>query len=189
MKQVPRFNIIIATDSNGGFSYKNKLPWRFLKDSNFYNTITSSNVNYSNNILIMGRKTWDSMRHIVPKNRIVFIITSNCDKYNNEYDENKKKNIYFFPSFEESLINAYKLNDSVIWVVGGYQIYDEALNHPHCASIYHTLIAGDFETDKKIIFNTYNIKWSNVHVETDTNVHDGLNYILYFKKGFIDRHN
>ena len=34
MKQVPRFNIIIATDSNGGFSYKNKLPWRFLKDSN-----------------------------------------------------------------------------------------------------------------------------------------------------------
>ena len=52
MNQVPRFNIIIATDSNGGFSYKNKLPWRFLKDSNFYNTITSSNVNYSNNILI-----------------------------------------------------------------------------------------------------------------------------------------
>jgi len=189
MTQVPRFNLIIATDINGGFSYNNNLPWRFLKDSNFYNTITSSNIIFSNNILIMGRKTWDSMKHKVPKNRTVFIITSNCDKYNNEYDENKKKNIYFFPSFEDSLINAYQFNDSVVWVVGGYQIYDEALNHAHCASIYHTLIAGEFVSDKKIDLNAYNIKWSNVHTETDTNVHDGLNYILYFKRGFIDRHH
>ncbi len=190
----PRFNIIVATDSNGGFSYNNKLPWKFVKDSNFYNIITSSNVNHEPNILIMGRKTWESMNYSIPKNRLVFVITSQCDYYTNKYKENNEKNkkyissIFFFPSFEESLKAASNYTSSMVWVVGGYQIYDEALRHENCGSIYLTQINGSFKTDRKIELNTYNITWSNVHTEVDVNCYDELNYILYFKKGFISRH-
>ena len=180
----PMFNVILATDKNGGFSYNNKLPWKFIKDFNFYNTITSSNINSSSNILIMGRKTWESMNCSIPKNRIAFVITNNP----NFYKDREKKNLYFFSSFNESLSYACHFKNSLVWVIGGYQIYDEALNHSHCASIYYTSILGTFETDKKIDLKTYNITWSNIHVETDINLHDNLNYILYFKKGFINKH-
>jgi dihydrofolate reductase len=185
---LPRFNVIIATDSNGGFSYNNKLPWKFVKDSSFYNTITCSNTNYSSNILIMGRKTWESMNCVVPKNRIAFVISNDHLKYTKTHELREKKNLYFFPSFLDALSNASNFKESIVWVIGGYQIYDEALTHPNCASIYCTLIRGSFKTDKRIDLNTYNIKWVNIHQEIDVNLKDNLNYILYFKRGFIDKH-
>jgi dihydrofolate reductase len=195
MRKYPRFNVILASDTSGGFSLDNKLPWKFMKDTNFYNTITSSNATQSKNILIMGRKTWESMNCIVPKNRISFVITSKYNEYNIKYEKqylnseyHNSKKLYFFPSFEEALSKAYYFKTSIVWAIGGYQIYDEALNHDHCASIYYTSILGKFETDKKIHLNSYNIKWSNVHMETDLNLYDNLNYILYFKKGFIERY-
>lgn len=190
MTQCPRFNVIIATDKNGGFSYKNKLPWKFIKDSNFYNIITSSNVIFESNILIMGRKTWESMRCSVPKNRIAFVITTNFEKYMDNKDNHVGigKNLFFFPSFSSALDEAYNFKSSIVWVVGGYEIYNEALNHDHCASIYLTEINGNFDTDRKIDLSSYNINWTNVHTEVDVNCFDKLNYILYFKKGLIVRH-
>jgi len=182
----PRFNVILATDTNGGFSYNNKLPWKFVKDSNFYNTITCSNINYSPNILIMGRKTWESMNCLTPKNRIAFVITSNPQKYKDNAKDTT--HLYFFSSFDEALSYTKHFRKSLVWVIGGYQIYDEALNHPNCASIYCTSILGTFNTDKKIDLKTYNITWSNIHTETDINLYDNLNYILYFKRGFITKH-
>ena len=185
MKQVslPHFNVIIATDTNGGFSYKNRLPWKFSKDMHFYNTITSSNINLVPNILIMGRKTWESMNCTVPKNRIAFVISNDFDNYNKIYEN--KKNVAFFPSFNEALLNTIQYKDSIVWVIGGHQIYDEALKHPNCLSIYYTLIVGTFKTDRNIDLNAYNIQWTNVHREIDENNIDQLNYILYFKKGII----
>lgn len=181
----PRFNVILATDTNGGFSYNNKLPWKFMKDSNFYNTITTSNINYSQNILIMGRKTWESMNCVVPKNRIAFVITNNPDLY---IHDKKDSRLFFFSSFSEALQYTKNFKNSLVWVIGGYQIYDEALNHPNCASIYCTSICGTFNADRKIDLKSYNITWSNIHTETDVNLYDKLNYILYFKRGFIKKY-
>lgn len=183
MNRSSRFNVIIATDTNGGFSYKNKLPWRFTKDRNFYNIITSSNVNLEPNVLIMGRKTWESMNHSISKNRIAFVVTSEYKKYNDSNHNNDK--IFFFPSFNEALLGTSKYTQSIVWIIGGYEIYDEALKHENCGPIYLTEINGNFTTDRMIDLKTYNITWSNVHTEIDVNRHDELNYILYFKKGFI----
>jgi dihydrofolate reductase len=187
-KNIPRFNVIIATDSTGGFSYNNKLPWKFIKDTNFYNTITSTNINGASNILIMGRKTWESMNCIVPKNRIAFVISSDYVKFNNKYEALERKNLYFFPSFLDALSNINKFKDSIVWAIGGYQIYHEALSHENCASIYCTSIVGSFETDRKIDLKTYNVNWVNIHQEIDKNLNDKLNYVLNFKRGFINRY-
>lgn len=202
MNQLPRFNVIIATDTNGGFSYNNKLPWKFKKDSNFYHTITSSNVNLEQNILIMGRKTWESMNCIIPKNRIVFVITNHCENYMKKYENNnmnndimksnnvkyKIKRLFFFPSFEKSLEGASSYKHSIVWVVGGLQIYDEALKHVNCASIYLTQINGIFKTNRTIHLKDYGITWSNMHIEEDINDYDKKEYDLKFMKGFINRH-
>jgi len=202
MNDLPRFNVIIATDTNGGFSYNNKLPWKFKKDSNFYNTITSSNVSLESNILIMGRKTWESMNCIIPKNRIVFVITSDYINYINKYNDagknndtiknnnvkDKIKRLFFFPSFEKALEGAYSYKQSIVWIVGGLQIYDEALKHVNCASIYLTHINGTFKTDRIIHLKDYNITWSNIHIEQDINEYDKKEYDLKFMKGFVNKY-
>ena len=202
MNDLPRFNVIIATDTIGGFSYNNKLPWKFKKDTNFYHTITSSNVSLETNILIMGRKTWESMNCIIPKNRIVFVITSHCEKYMKKYNDADKDNnniknnnvksktgrLFFFPSFEKALEGASSHKMSIVWVVGGLQIYDEALKHNNCASVYLTQINGTFKTDRTIHLKDYGITWSNVHTEEDINDYDKKEYDLKFMKGFINRH-
>lgn len=186
MESFPQFNVILATDSNGGFSYKNQLPWRFIKDMRYYHTTTSFNVNNAPNILIMGRKTWDSMKCVVPKNRIAFVITRQCDKYNwdKEFVDSK---LSFFRSFSEALSNASLFPSSNIWVIGGYQIYDEALKHESCNTLYLTTISGVFETDKQIDLSLYNIEWNteNIIEETDVNKLDDITYTLEFKQGTI----
>jgi dihydrofolate reductase len=197
MNGLPRFNVIIATDTNGGFSYNNKLPWKFKKDSNFYQTITSSNISLQSNILIMGRKTWESMNYIIPKNRIVFVITSDYENYMKKYENDNKSNdimksktgrLFFFASFEKALKCVCSYKQSIIWVVGGLRIYDEALKHVNCASIYLTQINGIFKTDRTINLKDYNITWSNIHIEQDINDYDKKEYELKFMKGFINKH-
>lgn len=197
MNDIPRFNVIIATDTNGGFSYNNKLPWKFKKDTTFYHTITSSNISLESNILIMGRKTWESMNCIVPKNRIIFVITSDYKNYmkiyendnkSNDIMKNKTRKLFFFPSFEKALEGSSSYKQSIIWVVGGLQIYNEALRHMNCASVYLTQINGTFKTDRTIHLKDYNITWSNMHIEQDINDYDKKEYDLKFMKGFINRH-
>ncbi len=48
--------LIVACDPTGGIGYKNRLPWNNLKgDLGRFRTLTS------NQTVIMGRKTWDSL--------------------------------------------------------------------------------------------------------------------------------
>jgi dihydrofolate reductase len=37
-----KFNVIIATDINGGFGLNNTIPWKFKIDTNFFKSITTS---------------------------------------------------------------------------------------------------------------------------------------------------
>ena len=52
------FNIIVAVDSNNGIGLNNKLPWIIREDLNFFKMMTTGK---KNNVVIMGRKTWESI--------------------------------------------------------------------------------------------------------------------------------
>ena len=63
--------LILATDKNGGIGYKNKLPWPSLKkDMEKFKSLTS------NNICIMGSKTWNSLPKKPLPNRINVVLSS-----------------------------------------------------------------------------------------------------------------
>ena len=89
------FNIILATDKNGGIGNKNELPWKFEKDSVFYKKNTETNFihfgldNNIKNILIMGRKTFEG---IPKKNNILYFIISSQDIIK------KEEGIFYFKS-------------------------------------------------------------------------------------------
>lgn len=179
------FNIILATDKNGGIGYKNELPWKFEMDSLFYKKNTEINLNYIGlehdikNILIMGRKTFEG----IPKKRNVlsFIISSKDEKNKEE------EGIFYFKHFYDAYLECYKYKNSNIWVIGGSSIYDTAIKHWGCQSIYWTEIEGEFKVDTYFKVKNYNIKWETELKKEDINKKDGKPYILYFRRGMIGK--
>lgn len=184
---IKKFNVILATDNAGGFGFKNNIPWKFHIDSEFFKFITTNHtilpgINTAENILIMGRNTWESMNKLPLPNRISFVITS---KHEELSKNNINKKIKFFPDFFSAYTTAINHNDSDIWVIGGYNIYDEALKHWACDKVYWTKIEGKFQTDVFIDINKYNIQWNNSIFKRDLNIKDCIKYDLIFYQGEV----
>jgi dihydrofolate reductase/thymidylate synthase len=181
-----RFNIILACDNNYGIGKDNSLPWSFQLDMNYFKKLTMTNtilpgINNDKNILIMGRKTFESMGSKPLKNRISFVITNNLDLP-------KIEDVFYFKSFYNAWIkcNEYKLSD--VWVIGGAQIYNMALRFWACNKIYLTNINNTFECDTFINLNN-NIDWINEISITDINKLESTGdntYTLTFKEGIIN---
>jgi dihydrofolate reductase/thymidylate synthase len=184
---ITKFNVILATDSNGGLGYKNELAWEFISDFNFFKYITTSHqvlpgINNSENILIMGRKTWESMGKKSLIGRESWVITSQYKELN---ETNTNPNIRFFKDFYHAYISASGFTNRDIWVVGGAKIYQEALVHWACGKIYWTKIHGSFNSDVFINVSDYMIDWDEIITKTDINNKDGNSYELTFCQGHL----
>ena len=63
--------LVVACDPSGGIGYKNKLPWKRLQgDLPRFKALTS------NQIVVMGRNTWESLPTKPLPNRTNVIVTS-----------------------------------------------------------------------------------------------------------------
>lgn len=181
-----KFNIILACDSNYGIGKNNKLPWSFSLDMNYFKKMTTTHsilpdINYEPNILIMGRRTFESMGSKPLKNRLSFVITRNTDLLNNN-----SSNVLYFNNFYSAYIKSleYKLSD--VWVIGGSEIYNMALRFWACNKICLTQINDSFDCDTFIPFlKNKNIEWINELSIPDLNKNDDKIYKLTFKEGII----
>jgi dihydrofolate reductase/thymidylate synthase len=181
-----KYNIILACDSNYGIGKNNKLPWSFSVDMLSFKKYTTShsilpNINYEPNILIMGRKTFESMGSKSLPNRLSFVITRNKDLL-----KNNSENVLYFNNFYSAYIKSleYKLSD--VWVIGGSEIYNMALRFWACDKIWLTLINDTFDCDTFVPFLNNNITWINELLISDLNKNDNKTYNLTFKEGIIN---
>ena len=114
-------HIIWAQDNNGGIGKNNTLPWHIPEDLINFKKITS------NNTVIMGRKTWESLSKKPLPNRRNIVLSSK-----------KIDDVESYSSIDlclESLAGD-KLGD--IFIIGGKMVYNSFYNH---ADILHiTLI-------------------------------------------------
>jgi dihydrofolate reductase/thymidylate synthase len=184
---IKMFNVILTTDNKGGFGFENNIPWKFNIDSNFFKTITSNHtilpgINISENILIMGKNTWESMNKLPLPNRISYVITT---KYKELSEANTNNKINFFPDFFSAYTTAINHIEADIWVIGGFKIFDEALRHWACNKVYWTKIEGEFNSDVFINMNQYKIQWKNTIFKRDLNLKDYKKYDLSFNEGEI----
>lgn len=133
------FSIIVAVDKKCGIGINNQLPWRLKADMKWFKEITTAGHSDRLNVVIMGRKTWDS---IPPKfrplpNRINIVITHSPDQCQAPHGVS---------SFEEALQLAYQLGRDV-FVIGGSSIYRLAFRHPELENLFITEIDRDFNCD------------------------------------------
>lgn len=133
-------NIIAAIDENNLIGVNNQIPWYSSDDLKHFRKKTI------NNIVIMGRNTFESINKELP-NRINCVITSK-----------KIHNIQTFTNLKEALI-FYKSFNKKIFIIGGSKLYEEALNLPCIKYLYLTNIKSNIKVDENnnnVYFPNYN---------------------------------
>jgi dihydrofolate reductase/thymidylate synthase len=202
------FNIIMACDEKYGIGNNStessilSIPWKLEKDMKFFKTMTTSidtdDIGTDNmgridkilcrrkyiNAVIMGRKTADTLLSPLP-NRLNVVISSNPD-YRSDED------FIVYGSLDSALNSLAKISDvRKVFVIGGAQLYEEALMHERCRTIYCSHINKDYHCDVMLtrkcinklkhinVIDTWkendSCKYTNTPIIITTNVHKKYN--------------
>jgi len=130
-------NIVVAADINGIIGNKGKVPWDIPEDRKFFKKLTTGHY------VIMGRKTWDSLpeQYRPLPNRENLIITHLGPQWGGtegnmigEWDQT------YCGSLERALDLTTDKPEKEIFIIGGGQIYKEALEKDLVDRIYLTYI-------------------------------------------------
>lgn len=141
------FDIVVATSINNAIGEKGEIPWKISRDLKWFQKITTlptNNSNPSKNIIIMGRKTWESLPRKPLPNRMNFIITRTVG-----YHVDTNDNVCIFDTFEKALQKSIDYPYSNVFVIGGEEIYKQALKNPWVRYIYKTTIDRVFTNADK----------------------------------------
>ena len=104
-------------------------------------------VRTENNIVIMGRKTYESIGKALP-NRINIVLSSDPG-----YTIRAKNNVWVCESFESALKIANTFKEKEIFVIGGGKLYDQVMNDYEPNRIYVTWVG--YKVDGLIDGDTY----------------------------------
>lgn len=130
-----KFSLVVATDINKGIGIDGKLPWRLKHDMKHFRDLTTGG---GGNAVIMGRKTWESIpdKFRPLPNRHNVVMTRN-----GHYEV--PHGVWLAASLEGALAVQAKKT----FVIGGSQIYAEAIDHPSCEDLYLTRVQKEYECD------------------------------------------
>ena len=137
-------SIIVAIAQNGTIGDKNALLWHIKEDMRFFRTTTSGHP------VIMGRKTFESLGSKPLPKRTNIVITR---------AEREFEGALTAHSLEKAIRMAG--DDEEIFIMGGAQIYREAL--PEVDRMYITHVGRDYEGDTVFPEIDYS-KWKLVDV-------------------------
>ena len=157
-KKSPKISIIAAIGTQTRALGKNNgLIWRIPEDLKRFKALTTDHP------VIMGRKTFESIGRPLP-NRTNIVISRDT--------QYRPAGVTIAQSLESALEHASALENSEVFVIGGGQIYTQAL--PYADRLYLTLIEETSSTKADTFFPEYSD--FNKVVEKEDHAHDGLSY-------------
>lgn len=138
---------IVAISKNYCIGQNNELPWHLPEDLQHFKHMTTHNANGSiansldsefNGVMIMGRKTFESMRSRPLPKRVNIIVTRQVDYIKTMSAKNKKitdwitqGKIQVVDSLEKAVElgknRAIELSLDTLWIIGGGDIFRQAL--------------------------------------------------------------
>lgn len=152
---------IVSMDENNGIGFNGQLLEKIPEDLRRFKLLTQEK------IVVMGRKTWDSLPKKPLPNRLNIIIS------------NKIKIIDTFTismsikEIKSRLKYASKDQDEEWFIIGGGQIYNELLSF--CDRIYITKIYKKYENVDTYFPNIDEQKWNIVH-QSEILTYNNLQY-------------
>lgn len=151
----PTISIIAAISRNKVLGKDNKLLWRLPADLKHFKEITTGHP------IIMGRKTFDSIGRPLSGRDNIIITRGNQDV----------PGIIITHSLEEALAEAKKKDSAEIFIIGGGEIYKQAIDLAD--KLYLTLIDKEFTGDT--FFPDY-----DQFKETNRETHQGEEFAYHF---------
>lgn len=138
-----KFSLVVAADKNNGIGKNNTLVWKLPADMKFFADVTTRTHDGGQNAVIMGRNTWESLplKHRPLKNRINVVLSRN-------HDLQLPEGVILAGSLDEAMqkLGTYK-NLEHVFVIGGARVFEEAIKHHECQTIYLTRLRQTFDCD------------------------------------------
>jgi dihydrofolate reductase len=137
------FQIIAAMDPNRGIGIKNKLPWEIKADMAHFKEETIGGT------VIMGRKTWESIpeKYRPLPERLNIVVTRQEDYKLDPTPLENPPETMLAHSLEDALQIAYAQQFHPIFVIGGGNIYEQAITREDCGGLVLTLVGESFDCD------------------------------------------
>jgi dihydrofolate reductase len=136
---VKEVKIILACDRSGLIGNGSKIPWHFPEDFKHFKDTTTGHV------VLMGRKTWESLPRKPLLNRDNFILSKKMrlDAYACEMPS-----VSLFDSVEDAYSNwMTNYSNKHLFIIGGAQIYHECMLKLPISEVILTLVNGDYKGD------------------------------------------
>ena len=111
-----KFNVILAVDKFNGIAKEGisgmNIPWHFSEDLKYFKRMTShTTLPNTQNAIIMGRKTADTLPNKFLPNRLNIVLTRNNDYIND--------NAIKVDTFNKALKIAEVKEIDTVWIIGG----------------------------------------------------------------------
>lgn len=131
-------NAILACDTENGIGKNGGLPWPHnTEDMKWFAENTRDGV------VVMGRKTWDSLGHSKLKGRVNVVLSSNTSAVKGLPDLVYSVGQHGMLKLLQNLEMEYPTKK--VWIIGGGEIYRQAL--PFCNNLYLTKFKSAYGCD------------------------------------------
>lgn len=167
--------IIAAVSIDGAIGNDKKMLWHVPEDFKRYKERTTGN------ILIVGRKTYDTLPYEALKNRTHIVVKHNDGNY---IDAPPNTDVYSTYSIRDAIKKAkeIKTNDQEVFIIGGSEVYKQAINI--CSEAEITWINKTYpDANKKFpideLFNNFDITGDSNWVKSKK---ETLYKFTYYKK-------
>ena len=141
--------IIAAVSVNGVIGVDGKIPWNYPEDMKHFRKTTADSV------VIMGRKTFESIGRPLPKRRNIVIANVNFVA---------PEGVEAAPTFARAMAKTINENKRDIWLIGGASVYEMGLQ---CADrIILTLVPDHIDTSGPHVIRFPWIDPSRFHLES-----------------------
>ncbi len=155
-----RISIIAAVAVNGVIGREGRLPWHLSADLQRFKRLTTGHT------IIMGRRTWESIGRALPERQTIVVTR--------QPDYQVADGVQIATSLDEALRTAEASGESESFVVGGAELYREAL--PEADRLFFTEVAAEVDGDTYFPVNFDTFEWESwVCVETEAHEADSNN--------------
>ncbi|MBI4702959.1 MAG: dihydrofolate reductase [Deltaproteobacteria bacterium] len=141
------FDVVAAVDEDLGIGRQGQLPWKLAADTAHFKRLTTETAAAGRtNAVIMGRKTWESIpaRFRPLRGRINAVATRQSGL-------RLPEGVLCAVGLEHALAlcAAPPLGGRIetAFVIGGAELYAQAISLPECRRLYLTRVAGRFDCD------------------------------------------
>lgn len=138
------FDIVVAADLDDGIGVRGSIPWRLPTDLAHLKRLTSQTaVPGTCNAVVMGRITWESIpdRWRPLPGRLNLVVS-------NQINLELPQGVLHATGLDRALVAAAETADvDRVFVLGGGQIYRQAMQLPGCRRIYMTRVLARHQCD------------------------------------------